>query len=346
MSNKLSPSKIHLISQCKLRFILSSQKVGGTGYSNVFNRYSFLGVLLHGVLEDFIKSNLDISEFDCVWNRQLGYFVNKYYINAGLQLSLAYQLPYYVIKKEKLRRYIDNLLKVKGTRMLAEVPVVGTSISGFADLIDDDPIKKCVNIIDLKTGPIWELSKGEIIKLKEGYRIQLLTYGTAYWEKGYRSEDIVCTVQGLSKDEHIEMTFGSEEYAYHQKFLKLLIAEIEVAKLTSDLSDMAFPAVDSCKYCEHAFKCSALHKKVKEDEMLDAPFAVIDEINCEFDDLNSKINITTNGGITSIHRIPNELFIEIKNKVGLGSSLFVEGLFVLSHSRIKYWTRYSIYNPL
>ena len=347
MTCKLSPSKIHFISQCKLRFILSSQRTGGTSHSYDFNRYSFLGILLHAVLEDFIKNGVAISEFEKIWSRQLNHLIDKFDIAENLQLNLEYQLPYYIIKKEKLRNFIDNLLNKKRPRILSEVPIEGTYISGFADLIDEDPLRKKINIIDLKTGPIWKLSKGEIVKLKEGYRIQLLTYGTAYWEKGYKAEDITCTIQGLSEDEHIEMKFKSEEYDAHQKFLKVLIDEIEGAELNSNINSFALPSIEACIYCEHTMSCSALQGAVKADEsLLEAPFVIIHEINCEFDDLNSKINITTNGGVTSIHRIPNEVYLKIKKEVNLGASIFVQGLYVLSQTHVKYWTRYSSFKAI
>jgi hypothetical protein len=346
MSYKLSPSKIHFISQCKLRFILSSKKPNKTVYSPVFNIYSFLGILIHSVLEEFIRKDLKIAKFDYVWSRQLQSCIKKYSFDTYFKLNLTYQLPYYIIKKEKFRLYLIVLLNNKNSNLAAEVPITGGYISGFVDLVEEDTLSQKVNIIDLKTGPIWELARGEIIGLKEGYRIQLLTYGTAYWEKGYLAQDITCTIRGLSEDEHISTTFTSEEYELHQKFLKKLKEEIEEASLTGNSDLLAFPTVTSCKYCEHGLSCSSLHKAVQKGTMLEAPFVIIDEINCEFDDSNSKINITTNGGVISIHRIPKELFIEIKDIVKLGTSIFVQGLYVLSHTRIKYWTRYSNFKSI
>ena len=346
MSYKLSPSRIHFISQCKLRFVLSTKNTNEKYGSPLFDRYSFLGILLHAVLEEFIKEDHDSVEFDNVWSRQLERHVKIYSISRDLRLNLEYQLPYYVIKREKLRLLINELIMHKSPYLEAEVRIVGDHVSGFADLVEEDMFAKKVNIIDLKTGPIWELARGEIKKLKEGYRKQLLTYGTAYWEKGYHAEDISCSIKGLSEDENISMTFTPEEYEIHQKFLKNIKQEIVEADLARESDKLASPAVESCKYCEHTLNCSSLHKLIQEDSMIEAPFAIIDEISSEFDDLNAKINITTNQGITSIHRIPNELFKEIRAKVKLGTSVFVQGLYVLSNTRIKYWTNYSSYNSL
>ena len=346
MSYKLSPSKIHFISQCKLRFILSSKKTEGTGRGPLFNKYSFLGILLHAVLEEFVNKDIEITDFESVWSRQLNSHIRKYNLVVDLKGNLIYQLPYYIIKKEKLRHYIIELQKNKNSYLAAEVPIVENNIHGFADLIQEDKIEKKVSIIDLKTGPIWNIAKGEIIGLKEGYRIQLLTYGTAYWEKGYNARDISCSIRGLSEDEHISMVFTSEDYERNQKLLKKLKEEIEEVDLITESDSLASPAVESCKFCEYGLNCSALHKSVQVGALMEAPFAIIDEINCEFDDLNSKINITTNGGVTSIHRIPSQVFTEVKGIVKLGSSIFVQGLYVLSNTRIKYWTQHSSFRSL
>ena len=346
MAYKLSPSKIHFISQCKLRFVLSSKMIGESNRSKVFNQYSFLGILIHSVVEKFVKENIEINEFEDVWSYQLNNHIVAFNLNEELKSNLTYILPYYVIKKEKTRNYIAELFKDKKSNLAAEVPVKGEFINGFADLIEDNKKSKIVKIIDLKTGPIWELSCGEIVKLKEGYRIQLLTYGTSYWENGYQANDITCTVQGLSLDERISLKFKPEEYEAHQNYLNNLLEEIKGVELSFNVDSLANPSVEACKYCEHTLTCSKLHNNINDDNMLDAPFAIIDEINCEFDDLNSKINITTNEGVNSIHRIPINLYAIIKDKVRVGSTIFVRGLYVLSYSRIKYWTRHTDFKSI
>ena len=65
----LSPSKIHFINECKLRYVLSLSD-GNRNGSKVFNKYVFLGILMHSVLEHYLisKKHLDIPDYEKIWN--------------------------------------------------------------------------------------------------------------------------------------------------------------------------------------------------------------------------------------------------------------------------------------
>lgn len=337
--NKLSPSKIFFIDECKLRYafsLISNKKER----EKVFNKYSFIGILLHAVLEDYIKSPYSLNEFNLRWDK-VYYTLLKEYNQAENTEHLKYLLPYYIIKKNKLKGLLSQISKRNLENISSEEEVSSTIVYGLADIVE----KNGSNIIitDFKTGPIWIFDKGRIIGIKKSYKVQLLTYSLVYWEKGYDADKIISCLKGLSDDEIFKMKFSEKDYLYHKKFLYNLKNEINKTLQNNNIQILASPMDSACKYCKYSYKCQALHQAIIEDINNFSSFVIIDKILCAFDDQNSKINITTNNGNKSVHRIPHDIFIELKDMISNGNKIFIAGVYAMSNTPICYWTRYSTY---
>lgn len=345
--SKLSPSKIHYINQCRLRFTLSSlEKKRAHSGTMLFNKNTFLGILIHSVLEMFIKQNVVIDSFDDKWDELLFEMCKNYGVEANEIENLKYNLPYYTIKRAQFKKYLTQLLKNKNDGLKAEVFVEGDLVYGFADLVEITAEENKVVITDLKTGPVRSVSDARLSSVKEGYRLQLLTYGLVYWEKNIPSQNISCNVQGLGKNEQINFVFDDAEYEAHSRFLKNLIYEINSYLKSQDHQGIATPNNDSCNYCEYSTSCERLHSVILQDGLSFKNLAIVNEINCEFDDLNSKINITTNGGVKSIHRIPKDDLNSIKGFIKSGGKVLLHSLFELQNTNIKYWTKYTSFEEV
>ena len=70
-------------------------------------------------------------------------------------------------------------------------------VSGTADIIFDNKTEKKVKIIDFKTENSYLYENAEKQSVKEGYELQLKTYGYVYWSNGYLPEDITCVIRGF-----------------------------------------------------------------------------------------------------------------------------------------------------
>jgi hypothetical protein len=73
---------------------------------------------------------------------------------------------------------------------------------------------------------------------------------------------------------------------------------------------------------------------------------LVRQINSEFDDVETKISIITNGGQVSIYKMPRDVYRSIKQLIKRGKSVFVTGLYEEDVVNIKYWTRYTCYVAL
>ncbi|BDS09567.1 PD-(D/E)XK nuclease family protein [Aureispira anguillae] len=68
---KLSPSKINFIESCKLRYYNTLIQKPKAIEKKAFNKFSFLGTVIHNVIESYVNNNCIIDDFEQVWNDEL-----------------------------------------------------------------------------------------------------------------------------------------------------------------------------------------------------------------------------------------------------------------------------------
>lgn len=140
------------------------------------------------------------------------------------------------------------------------------------------------------------------------------------------------------------MKFSDEEYEEHKTFLSDLKDSINMHSRQKSTDNLANPSSLSCKYCDYTSLCKPLHNKLIYEASEFNTIVLIDQINSEFDDQNSKINITTNGGIRSVHKIPRDHFITIKNEINKNNKILLTKLYDIQSTNIKNWTRFTCYD--
>ncbi len=341
----LSPSKIHFINECKLRYVLTLIDGNHKG-SKLFNNNTFLGILMHSVLEHFLKRQCSSEDYEGLWNELLNKMIHEYGIDTQDIEVIKYHLPYYDVKKNKLLQLLKTYnYDFPKFDFYLEKKITGGIISGTADIIFDNPAEKKVKIIDFKTGPIASYENAEKQGIKAGYLLQLITYGYVYWVDGYLPENINCALQGISDSEYEEIVFSQEDYKHHEDLLTGLKKDINYAIDEGKQDSLASPSSKACMYCEHSSSCTALHESMNGD--INYPsLSLIHQINSEFDDVESKINIITNRGKVSIYKVPARKYNSVKQSIKNGRSVFVSGLYEEDHISIKYWTRYTQHTEL
>lgn len=341
----LSPSKIHFINECKLQYVLSLSEGINKG-PKIFNKNTFLGILMHSVLEQYLKRKCSPDDFHNLWEELFNKMINDYEFDFKDVEIIKYHLPFYEVKKNKLLQLLcSNDFSVKGYNFDQEKNISGGFVKGTVDMVFENQSEKKVKIIDFKTGPIASYANGEKQEVKRGYLFQLMTYGYIYWLDGYLPENISCALQGVSISEYEEMAFTHEEYKNHEKLLLRLKTDINQAVTEEKIDSLANPSPKACMYCNFNSSCATLHNSM-DSEINYTSMALIHQINSEFNDVESKINIITNGGKVTIYKIPTGTFISLKHLVKEGKSIFVSGLFDQEQVSIKYWTRYTSYNAL
>lgn len=341
----LSPSKIHFVNECKFRYVLTLTD-GNHNRARVFNKNTFLGILMHSVLENYLKRQCSSADYEGLWDEILNNMICEYSIDIQDIDIIKYHLPYYEIKKNKLQQLLKTInYEVPKFDLSLEEKITGGIVSGTADIILDNPSEKKVKIVDFKTGPIATYENAEKQEMKAGYLFQLKTYGYIYWLDGYLPENICCALQGISEGEYEEIVFSQEDYKNHERLLLGLKNDINHAIDEGKQDSLASPSPKACMFCEHSSSCNALHESM-DGEINYPSLSLINQINSEFDDVESKINIITNEGKVSIYKVPSRTYSSVKQLIKDGKSVFVTGLYEEEQVNIKYWTRFTQYHEI
>ena len=325
---------------------MDSEDSGKGGSKKVFNKYSFLGILIHGLLDSFLKNQWDLSQFDIYWEKLFKKGLAERGISDVDLPNIKYNLPYYIVKKNQALELFKSLEFWQDCRIESEAELDGEIIYGSADIIEFDSLKNRIRITDLKTGPALNIVDGSLEGPKIPYLTQLKTYGLHYWTQGYSSGNIKLRLLELSGGQTKEFSFTESEYSNHLEYLHSLLSTLNSSIKSNNYDELASPNKDTCRFCPFNMSCGSLHYSLKSEVLEVNSFLILDEINTEFDDLNEKINITTGDGLKSLHRIPKEDYAIIKKEVQIGVEIFINGLYQVQDSNIKYWTKYTNYGCL
>lgn len=186
--SRISPSKLHLFRECRLRACLESNR------ANVLLPLSptaHCGTVIHRVLEMAVKDNEDGSGgFEECWRKSLEIENNKMK-NSWLErhfVPLEESVPKYDLKKHQCSMLIKNIMKSKaiakkklqhkGFRRESWLETRDKIAGGFIDAIIST--SRGDIIVDYKTGNIYEASHGNKLDIKKLYKDQLKLYAAIY----------------------------------------------------------------------------------------------------------------------------------------------------------------------
>lgn len=330
--------------KCKLKFSLDSNISVGRGYSHELNINSFLGSLIHKVLETYYKEIYDLKLFDYKWEASL-IEMSKYLrleSEDDVLEYIKYWVPAYYPKKINTLKILTNYKLLAGGIIYPEKKVHYKNVYGIIDLyeISDDKIR----ITDFKTGILFNTEDGMNIGVKEAYIEQLKTYGyIIYQTTGFQAQNIELVIKGLGNNEIYSFNCTHEEYVEHGIKIDNLINETNTLIDLGNTNLLATPKADICDFCNHQFKCPALHFSVRNQLEKWEKIVLLEKINTSFDFKELSINIIVNDKTVSIHNIPEKDFVMIKKRNELGKEVLITQLFQVHNSNVKKWSKLTKY---
>ncbi len=330
------------IEKCKLKFVLDSHVRRGKGRIYEFNPHSFMGELIHKVLENYYKEFYNFNEFDTKWDEALLEFCKKFKIEKEYA---QYWVPNYYPKKINTLKTIKNFTLLGGNKVFPEEKVRFKNVRGIIDLFEVD--ENNVRITDFKTGIIINILDGKNIGVKETYIEQLKTYGYIInKKKEIKADNIELVIKGLGNNELFSFMYSQEEYNIQGLKIDHILNEINEVLNTGNLNNLASPESSICNFCSHKFQCDALHDSIRNQPNKWDRIILLKTINVTFDSDKFAINILVNDRTKSIHNIPEEDFLEIKKMNENNQEVLISHLLQVDSSIIKRWSKLSIYKGI
>lgn len=333
--------------KCKLKFILDSNIKGASGYHHEFNINSFLGNLIHKVLETYYKEFYDLKLFDNKWEASLLEMSKYFKLESEVDVIeyIKYWVPNYYPKKINTLKILSSYtLLVEGV-VFPEKKVSFKNIYGIIDLYEVSEDK--IRITDFKTGTLFDTEDGINIGMQEAYIEQLKTYGyIIYNTKDVQAENIELVIKGLGNNEMYSFKCTHEQYVAQGLKIDKLINE------TNELIDLgrtnllATPEPNICNFCNYHFECSSLHYSIRTRLKKWEKIVLLETINARFDIKELSINILVNDKTISIHNIPQKDFLIIKKMNELGKEVLITQLFQVNNSSVKKWSKLTKYIEL
>ena len=343
--HRIGPSQFTYFESCRLRFVLSKDDYSSYRTSKAsFNRYTFLGILIHKVIEKYYKCEFQIDQFDLFWDSTLNSMIDNCIFPVHVQDKKSFVQvwsPFYSVKKEGTRRLLKDFNLI-GDDVQPEKSVDAGYVKGRIDLFERNGDE--IRIVDFKTGLIFKYKGLNFKEPKKEYIDQLTIYGAAFAsQENVLTEKITIVLKGLSQSE-----FYSQRLT--KKNCEDVITRLEVAIKTTaesikggNLDELANPSIETCRYCEFLDKCKSVQDSVSKDPVQWKNYVILNSIDSEFNYEDIEITVLINGHKISISGIPIESFHELKNKIDQGKTLFISGLYSGELPQVRRWTQYVNY---
>jgi hypothetical protein len=225
-----------------------------------------LGSLIHSFLENKGEWNIDSGDaFEEKWSVEIEK-IDYAYKRSQLQKiysPIKWSAKYYAVKKLLLKNNLlnRNTSKPKGTSSITieneEWIDDGKDIGGKPDRIVLNSEKKIIEIIDYKTGNIFEfVNKKKVIK--ESYIRQILLYAYIIKNKqGFFPKCFIVDIQGTKHEIAVDEIMLAESYDSAIKIKNRINDAIQ----KSDTKSLANPDLKNCMYCNYRPVCISYKMK-------------------------------------------------------------------------------------
>lgn len=322
--NFISPSSLYYWERCPIRAVYSCNFRAVKTFPT--HPDSALGTVIHSFYENKNKWGIyDKDFFEVKWLNEIGR-INQQFISDPLQkvyYPLEWNSKYYAVKKMQLR---ENLLKGQVSPYAVRSNIVfekwlddGLDIGGKIDFVrynDNDEISE---IIDFKTGNIFEVAKKDR-NIKMSYIYQISLY--AYLVKSKQNLMPTGYVQN-NKGEKFEIKFDlTDIQSIHQKAVDLKTM-INTSISRNKIEELANPSSDNCSYCNYRPLCEFYKKKM------------INDFSNKMVDVYGRIERVMDSG-SLILSIPEKV-LTLKNIISVdelkeGDMIYVYNLFCPDHN--------------
>jgi CRISPR/Cas system-associated exonuclease Cas4 (RecB family) len=345
---KISPSMLAAFEKCKLKFVLDSNASGGRGYNYEFNPNSFLGTLIHKVLESYFKEFYDLKLFDSKW--EAAFIENSQKVEFDSEVIdvleyIKYWVPGYYPKKINTLKILSSYPLLAQGSVYPEKKVHFKNVYGVIDLYEVNADK--IRVTDFKTGVLFNTEDGLNIGVKEAYIEQLKTYGyIIYQTEEVQAEDIELVIKGLGNNEMYSFSCTHEEYVAQGLKIDNLINETNKVIGSGNTTILATPEPGICNFCNHQFECAPFRFVIRTQPEKWEKIVLLKTINVKFDFSERSINILVNNRTTSIHNIPEKDFVAIRIMNELGIEVLITQLYQVHNSNVKKWSKLTKYKEV
>jgi len=305
----ISPSMFYYWNKCPLKAVFNYE------YKNTqfFPKHpdADLGNIIHRFYENKNKWNIkNRSQFNTKWNKQVA-DINYEYANNPLQsvyFPIQWHSSYYAVKKQLLLKQLlkhsnrtqQVSLKIKREKWIEDENKI---IAGKIDMLIYDNSGNIVEIVDYKTGNIYEKQNGKLI-IKNAYKTQLALYAKAVINT-QGTKPILSLINLSGKKVIIDYSDNYIEQVYLQA--KVLKDKINTALFNGNFTKLANPNAENCHMCKYRSVCNAYKNKFMN---------VVIKNNIDLKGKVKKINvkifeIETNNG--ELYRIINTRGLNVSN---------------------------------
>ncbi|MDO7848687.1 PD-(D/E)XK nuclease family protein [Hymenobacter sp. M29] len=254
---RLSPSQYGRALACPYQFLLAktpeAQVLVGTMSSG---GAAAVGTIVHGMLERAVTTDLSIpTAFETAWQQLLTHQEARLLKDGSTHLvPLAFRARGYAVTKLLLRWYLANkpmpIPAPSGTGLPfgpeQRLTDLSGCISGIADFIrlgTDGP-----EIVDYKTGPIFQLNANAEAEIKPAYAQQLQLYAALFYEQAGCWPTRLLLVD-LAGNEH-EVGFTESACLQLLDEARHLLAQMQSAVAAGNPESMAAPGIEQCRFCQ------------------------------------------------------------------------------------------------
>lgn len=342
---KIGPSQFTYFEKCRYRFVLSRSSDPKIGASRTnFNRYTFLGVLIHEVIERYYKNEFELADYDDFWESIMVRMIDEVDFPPHVDNKKDFVKiwsPYYSIKKA----YTKNLLQdfeLIGGDVEPEKLVESGHVKGRIDLFER--INDRIRIVDFKTGLIFNYQGLRTKAPKKEYVDQLTLYGAAFAaQENVEPSNITIVLRGLSESEFYSKQLTDQDCSQVGRRLESALKSTENAVQNGSLDGLATPEPETCRYCEYIQMCKSVQDSVANDPVRWQNYIVLSSIDAEFNYEDLEITVIANDNEISISNIPIQSFNDLKMKIDEGKTLFLLGLYAGDAPSFRKWTQYVDY---
>lgn len=253
----LSPSQYGRALACPYQFLLAktseAQALTGTIGSG---GAAAVGTIVHGMLERAAAADLSTPvAFETAWQQLLTQQEARLSKDGAAHLvPLAYRARGYAVSKLLLSWHLaarptpaptpsGTILPLGSEQRLTDL---SGCISGIADLIRmgaDGP-----EIVDYKTGPIFQFNVKAEVEIKPAYAQQLQLYAALLHEKT-NCWPTRLLLADLAGNEH-EVSFTESACLHLLDEARQLLAQMKSAVAAGNPESLAVPGVEQCRFCQ------------------------------------------------------------------------------------------------
>lgn len=331
--------------KCKLKFVLDRNIVKSKGGANGFNPNSFMGTLIHKVLEGYYNELYDLNLFESKWEQCFKEVSGRIsFDEQGINALeyIKYWVPAYYPKKLNTFKILTDYALLPNAVVSSEKIVSFKNVHGIIDLFEKNGNK--VRITDFKTGELYDIDNGVNVKVKEAYISQLKAYGYIIFQtEKIEAENIELTIKGLGINQIYSFKCTREDYLAQGLRIDDLIESTNRIIQSGNLDTLANPFPKTCNFCNHLFSCNSFQNDIRIQPRKWKKIVLLKTINVKFDNSEQVINVVINDRSISIHKVPEKDFTEIKKLNENGKEILITQLFQVHNSNIKRWSKLTKY---